>query len=87
MGYSLSEAAAAVGLSKKIVSRAIKDGLISAEMDDRGRYDIDPAELHRVYPAVTHDPSITDRRAHTDVAERATSPRPASPWWRRLVGR
>ncbi len=29
MGYNLAEAAAAVGLSKKIVSRAIKDGLIS----------------------------------------------------------
>ncbi len=85
MGYSLSEAAAAVGLSKKIVSRAIRDGRISAEMDDRGRYDIDPAELHRIYPAV--DTSITDLRAHTDVADRATSPRPASSWWRRLVGR
>ncbi len=87
MGYNLSEAAAAVGLSKKIVSRAIKDGLISAEMDDRGQYNIDPAELHRVYPAVAHDPSTTDPRAHTDVADRATSPSPASPWWRRLVGR
>ncbi len=87
MGYNLSEAAAAVGLSKKIVSRAIKDGLIAAKTDDRGRYDIDPAELHRVYPAVTHDPSTTDQRAHTDVADRATSPRPVSPWWRRLVGR
>ncbi len=84
MGYSLSEAAAAVGLSKKIISRAIKDGLISAEMDDRGRYDIDPAELHRVYPAV--DTSTKDQRAHTDVADRATSPKPSSPWWRRLVG-
>ena len=87
MGYNLSETAAAVGLSRKIVSRAIKDGVISAEMDDRGRYDIDPAELHRVYPAVTHDPSITEQRAHTDVADQAPPPGPALPWWRRWFGR
>ena len=50
MAYTLGQAAKATGLSKPTLSDAIKKGRISASKDDFGRYQIDPAELHRVYP-------------------------------------
>lgn len=50
MGYTLGEAAKATGKDKSTISRAIKKGTISAGKDAHERYDIDPAELHRVYP-------------------------------------
>ena len=52
MRYTLGEAAKATGKSKAAISRAIKNGSMSAEKQDNGSYKIDPAELHRVYPAV-----------------------------------
>lgn len=50
MKYSLSEAAKATGKNKTTIQRAIKNGRISASKGDRGSYEIDPAELHRVFP-------------------------------------
>ena len=50
--YSLSEAIKATGKSKTALLRAIKSGVFSAQKDERGRYKIDPAEIHRVYPKV-----------------------------------
>ncbi len=52
MRYTLGEAAKATGKSKAAISRAIKNGSMSAEKQDNGSYKIDPAELHRVYPAL-----------------------------------
>ena len=48
---SLREAATAAGVSKSTIQRAIKSGRLSATRTDDGGYAIDPAELHRVYPA------------------------------------
>src|SRR5271154_5109910 len=64
MAYTLVEAAKATGISKAGLSRAIKRGAISAEKQENGSYKIDPAELHRVYPAVTdvHPKETTDPR-------------------------
>lgn len=50
MFYSLQQAADATGKSKSTIQRAIKGGKISADMDAHGNYQINPAELHRVYP-------------------------------------
>lgn len=50
MSYTLGEAAKATGKSKPTIQRAIKSGKISASKKEDGTYDIDPAELHRVYP-------------------------------------
>lgn len=50
MAYTLGEAAKATGKSKATVSKAIKSGRISATKDETGAFQIDPAELHRVYP-------------------------------------
>lgn len=50
MKYSLSEAATATGKNKTTIQRAIKNGKISALKGDSGSYQIDPSELHRVFP-------------------------------------
>lgn len=47
MSYTLGEAAKAVGFSKPTLSRAIKNGKLSAKRLDDGSYQIDPAELER----------------------------------------
>lgn len=49
MFYSLKQAAEAIGKSKPTVLRAIQTGKISAKKNDLGEWEIDPAELHRVY--------------------------------------
>jgi len=46
---SLGQAARMVGVGKTTISRAIKAGKISANRRDDGAYEIDPAELSRVY--------------------------------------
>jgi hypothetical protein len=55
MGYSLSQAAKATGKDKSTISKAIKKGRISAARRDDSSYDIDPSELHRVYPPVNDE--------------------------------
>ena len=50
MVYTLGDAAKATGKSKATISKAIKNGRISATKDETGTFKIDPAELHRVYP-------------------------------------
>lgn len=46
---SMSQAARWAGVSKATIHRAIKSGRISAARQDDGSYQIDPAELSRVY--------------------------------------
>jgi hypothetical protein len=53
MSYTLGQAAKATGRSKPTIQRAIKSGAISAAKSDDGSYEIDPSELHRVFPPVT----------------------------------
>lgn len=53
MAYSLRDAARAVGRGKPALLKAIRSGRISATKDALGRWRIDPAELHRVYPVVS----------------------------------
>ena len=54
MAYTLGEAAKATGKSKATLSKAIKSGRISAMKGDTGAFQIDPSELHRVYPITVH---------------------------------
>ncbi|MBV9482342.1 MAG: DNA-binding protein [Acidobacteria bacterium] len=49
MSYTLGEAAKATGKSKPTIARAIKRSLISATKTLDGSYQIDPAELSRVF--------------------------------------
>ncbi|WP_072242739.1 hypothetical protein [Pannonibacter indicus] len=55
MKLSANEAAKRTGKSVPTITRAIKTGRISAEKNDAGGYMIDPAELFRVFPAVTRN--------------------------------
>src|SRR6516165_12066053 len=59
MPYSLKQAAAAVGKQKPAILKAIQSGKISAQKDANGQWQIEPVELHRVYPPVS-DRSIAE---------------------------
>lgn len=50
---SATQAAKTVGKSVPTITRAIKNGRLSARRLDGGGYEIDPAELFRVWDAVT----------------------------------
>jgi len=53
---SLGQAAKLAGVGKTTLSRAIKAGKISANRRDDGSYEIDPAELGRVYEIKSETP-------------------------------
>lgn len=53
MKYGLTQAAQVTGKSRSSIYRAIKSGVISAHRRDDGQFEIDPAELHRVFPPVS----------------------------------
>lgn len=50
MQYSANQAAEATGKNVATITRAIKSGKISAKKDTAGTWQIDGAELSRVYP-------------------------------------
>lgn len=52
---SASQAAKEVGKSIPTITRAIKKGKLSAAKTEEGGYQIDPAELFRVWPAAKPD--------------------------------
>lgn len=53
MAYTLGDAAKATGKTKPTISKAIKSGRISAIRLENGSYQIEPSELHRVYPPIS----------------------------------
>lgn len=82
MTFSLGEAAKEVGKSKTTLTRAIKSGRLSAHRREDGSYQIDPAELFRVYERrIVHPPetgtppvaSSSNGAAHHDDATRYTA--------------
>jgi hypothetical protein len=62
--FTLNQAAKETGKSKATILEAIRGGRMSAPKDEQGRYQIDPAELFRVYPPTGRLP----------VSETATDP-------------
>jgi len=64
--YSLKTAAEACGRGKPAILKAIQKGRISANKNQLGEWEIDPSELHRVYPPVnkgtTHDGNGVERQ-------------------------
>ena len=88
MGYTLAGAAAATGLNKTTILRAIKSGRISGTKNELGEWQVEPAELHRNYPpvagpragsdalprdAATTLPSAAEARARAFLAEQRLS--------------
>jgi hypothetical protein len=48
--HTLGTAAAAVGRNKNAILRAIKTGKIPVAQTETGEMQIDPGDLHRIYP-------------------------------------
>jgi excisionase family DNA binding protein len=69
MSYTLGQAAKATGKSKPTIQRAIKSGKMSAIKNEDGSYLIDPAELHRVFQAVTPDSNDTGDMKQSEPPE------------------
>ena len=74
-GLSAREAAEQVGLTKQAIIKAIRKGTISAVKDESGEWRIEPAELFRVYQAVTivdgNQPATVDSAGlHREIAFR-----------------
>ncbi len=85
MLFSLRQAANKVGKDKSTIHRAIKSGKLSATRKSKSSpWEIDPAELHRVFPkpshgtakrdtagqSATHSPAPEIQALQRDVAER-----------------
>jgi predicted site-specific integrase-resolvase len=70
MNYTLSKAAMATGKNKATIQRAIKSGKISAIKNSSGAYEIDPSELHRVYPATAQRVAQQDISNDTQHADK-----------------
>jgi hypothetical protein len=68
MSYSLAEAAKATGLYKSTILRSIKAGRLTGTKDALGQWQIDPAELHRVYAPASSNGAPTTQRAFTQSA-------------------
>lgn len=74
MQYTAGEAAKATGKNIATITRAIKSGKISASKDSTGAWRIEPAELHRVFPALAQVLQNTDmQRDATSLQEQETS--------------
>jgi len=57
MMLSLSDAARETRVSKSTIYRAVKSGKLSAKRNDDGEYEIDPAELFRVFTKQAETPA------------------------------
>ena len=62
--YTIATAAAAIGRNKTAILRAIKAGKISVVEDENGEWQIDPTELHRIYPPLRSAMQGTDMQLH-----------------------
>jgi len=73
MTMTLNEAAKSCRKAKGTVLKAIKEGRLSAPKDAQGRYEIDPSELHRVFPMTAIDqsekPTLTTTTDHENRIE------------------
>ena len=66
---TLRQAAAKTGVDKMTISRAIKRGDLSATRTGKGgAYQIDPAELFRVYPEAINETAQKDNKIQADTS-------------------
>jgi|RhiMetStandDraft_4_1073278.scaffolds.fasta_scaffold1650405_1 hypothetical protein len=73
MTYGLSSAATAAGINKSTVLRAIKSGKISATKSETGKWQIDPAEFHRVYPPFASSDARPEAEQRDRIADALVS--------------
>jgi DNA-binding MurR/RpiR family transcriptional regulator len=72
MSYTLSEAAAACGVNKSTVLRAVKSGRISGTKDEFGAWHVEAAELHRVFPPAASAAASPEALPHHAPPDAAT---------------
>ena len=84
MALTLNQAAKTCGRSKSTLLEAIRTGRMSAPKDDRGRYAIDPAELHRAFPFQAQDRS-SDRSPEPQPTPPKNQTEPADPALQREI--
>jgi excisionase family DNA binding protein len=63
---TLGQAAKETGVSKPTISKAINKGRLSATKNEKGEYEIDPAELFRVFP-IASKPPVSDLQLETPI--------------------
>lgn len=63
---TLGQAAKETGVSKPTISKAINKGRLSATKNEKGEYEIDPAELFRVFP-IASKPPVSDLQSETPI--------------------
>ena len=68
MSLTLAAAAAAAGVNKTTLLRAIKAGKVSCNKDEHGQWHVEPAELHRVYPPVAQRADTEAPHYHATAA-------------------
>jgi hypothetical protein len=73
----MGQAARETGLSKTTIWRAVKAGKMSAVKNLDGDYEIDPAELFRVFP---HKPSHQSQVMASSSESVSTTPEPTPDW-------
>lgn len=69
MPYTLGEAAKATGKAKPTILNALRKGKISGAQDENGRWQIEPVELHRVYP-----PNTVQKNGNSNVVKPQNEP-------------
>src|SRR5262245_43384376 len=65
--YNLVSAAAAAGVNRSTVLRAIKAGRLSGQRDATGSWEIDPAEFHRVFPPLPAPAPAVPQQAQQEL--------------------
>jgi hypothetical protein len=66
---TLANAAKETGLTRSAIFKAIKKGTLSANKDEKGHFQIDPAELFRVYKPVNKKLSTSEQQETTKEAQ------------------
>lgn len=84
MALTLNQAAKICSRSKSTLLDAIRSGRMSAPKDDRGRYAIDPAELHRAFPFQSQNRSL-DRSLEPQPTTLENHSEPADPTLKREI--
>ena len=79
---TLNQAAKEAGKSKQTILDAIRGGRLSAPKDEQGRYQIDPAELFRVYPATGQQ---TSQRPDMETGTDPTRPDTETAFFERII--
>lgn len=65
--YSLAQAAQACGVNRSTILRAIKNGRISGQRNDKAEWEVEPVELHRAFPPAAVEPRPVPQDAQTDA--------------------